>query len=352
MKKKHALILAIMMATGVLAQNSAPPLPVPGDTSTPPPAAPALPPPMEPAPAAPTKKATKPKAKPVTAAKKPASVEAPGAPFATNEIAVSKQGNVNVRAQSHINSEIITRLKEGDTVTAMKEVTLAHPKTDEPARWVQIALPEGTHVWVSTSFLNGGTVTANKLKVRSGAGENYSDIGLLHKGDTVKVINTKGEWTEIEAPAGSFGFVAAHLLAHQPAAPPPPPIVTATVTQNNPPPMAPPSDVQPRFTPPPAPPVLPSIPPPAPAPVIETPTKRIAVREGTVGPVVSIQAPTYVELDSLDTGKAIDYLYTTSTNLVLDRYLGLRVLVTGEESLDERWPNTPVLTIQKIRPIK
>jgi hypothetical protein len=78
----------------------------------------------------------------------------------------------------------------------------------------------------------------------------------------------------------------------------------------------------------------------------------VAVREGTVGPVVSIQAPSYFELDSLDTGKAIDYLYTTSTNLVLDRYVGHRVLVTGEESLDERWPKTPVLTIQKIQPIK
>lgn len=352
MKKKQALILAMLMATGVLAQNSAPPLPVPTDTSTPPPAAPApLPPPMEPAPATPAKKAAKPKAKPATTAKKPASVEAPGAAFTTNEIAVAKQSKINVRAQAHINSEIVAQLKEGDTVTALKEVTIAHPKTDEPARWVQIALPEGTHVWVSTSYLNGGTVTAAKLKVRSGAGENYSDVGLLHKGDSVKVVSTKGEWTEIEAPTGSFGFVAAHLLAHQAATPPPPPVVTTTVAQNAPPVMPPANDAQPRFTPPP-PPVLPAIPAPAPAPVFETPAKRIAVREGTVGPTVSIQAPTYFELDSLDTGKPIDYLYTTSTNFTFDRYMGFRVLVTGEESLDERWPNTPVLTIQKIQPVK
>ena len=41
----------------------------------------------------------------------------------------------------------------------------------------------------------------------------------------------------------------------------------------------------------------------------------------------------------------MDYLYTTSTNLSLARYKGLTVLVQGEEELDERWPNTPVLTI-------
>ena len=33
-------------------------------------------------------------------------------------------------------------------------------------------------------------------------------------------------------------------------------------------------------------------------------------------------------------------------------YNGKTVLVTGEEGLDERWPNTPVLTIHKIQVVK
>jgi len=240
-------------------------------------------------------------------------------------------------------------LKEGETVTVMKEVTLSKPKTDEPARWVQLALPEGAHAWVSTSFLGGGqTVSSTKLNVRSGAGENYSVIGTLHKGDTVKVVTTKGEWTEIEAPAGSFGFVAAHLLAHKESAPLPPPVVTTTVTPPVTPVMPPPSEPAQRVSPPT---FVPTIPVPAPVPVVttETPAHRIVEREGTVGSTVSIQAPTYFQLESLDNGKAIDYLYSTSTNLVLERWMGRRVLVSGEESLDERWPKTPVLTVQKIR---
>ena len=48
------------------------------------------------------------------------------------------------------------------------------------------------------------------------------------------------------------------------------------------------------------------------------------------------------------TDKAINYLYTTTTNLNLTRYNGLHITVTGEEGLDARWQDTPVLTIQKI----
>ncbi len=38
----------------------------------------------------------------------------------------------------------------------------------------------------------------------------------------------------------------------------------------------------------------------------------------------------------------------TTTNLNLARYNGLHITVTGEEGLDPRWQDTPVLTIQKI----
>jgi hypothetical protein len=64
--------------------------------------------------------------------------------------------------------------------------------------------------------------------------------------------------------------------------------------------------------------------------------------------MTSIQAPTHFELYSPDTGKTIDYLYTTSKELDLRRYKGLRIIVTGEEGLDERWGHTPVLTIRRI----
>jgi hypothetical protein len=84
----------------------------------------------------------------------------------------------------------------------------------------------------------------------------------------------------------------------------------------------------------------------------EPPPPRIVEREGIVRGMTSIQAPSKFALVSPDTGKNIDYLYTTSRQLDLRRYKGLRIIVTGEEALDERWGNTPVLTIQRIHVVE
>lgn len=67
--------------------------------------------------------------------------------------------------------------------------------------------------------------------------------------------------------------------------------------------------------------------------------------------MTSIQAPSRFVLISPENRKAIDYLYTTSTNLDLRKYKGLRIIVTGEEGIDDRWGNTPVLTIQSIHQV-
>jgi hypothetical protein len=93
-----------------------------------------------------------------------------------------------------------------------------------------------------------------------------------------------------------------------------------------------------------------SIPPPT--LIEEPPVKRIVQREGVVKGTVSIQAPTHYELVSPVTGETINYLYTTSTNLALKRYKGLNIIVTGEEGIDRRWPNTPVITIQRIQVVE
>ena len=81
------------------------------------------------------------------------------------------------------------------------------------------------------------------------------------------------------------------------------------------------------------------------------PPPRIVQREGIVRGMTSIQAPSRFVLISPENKKDIDYLYTTSTNLDLRRYKGLRIVVTGEEAIDDRWGNTPVLTIQSIHQV-
>ena len=44
----------------------------------------------------------------------------------------------------------------------------------------------------------------------------------------------------------------------------------------------------------------------------------------------------------------VNFLHTTTTNLNLSRYIGMRIVVTGPEGLAERWPDTPILTVQRI----
>ena len=77
-----------------------------------------------------------------------------------------------------------------------------------------------------------------------------------------------------------------------------------------------------------------------------------ATRSGFIKPA----APTFFELESPDTKKIINYLYWPKQNTGdikdtrdIKQFKGFRVIVTGEESLDERWPNIPVLTLENIQ---
>ncbi len=324
---------------------------------------------------APAKKAvTKPVAKPAvksTAKKVEPKAEPQSPPLLAPEPGVARQNNVNVRGQAKINSEAIAHLQKGEAITVLEEITIKKPKQDEPARWYKIALPPKVPVWIHSSFIDAAasTVKVKKLNLRGGPGENFSILGTLAKGDAIKSVETKGEWIKIETPTNSFGFVAAHLLERTPGAvvaPPvkapevavvPPPVITevtpppATVVPGNDvtaPPVAPPT--VPAADNPPAVPVTPVIAElPADAPIEKV--KKIASREGILKGSVSIQAPTYFELRSLDTGKTINYVYSPSTNLLLKEFKGKRIVVTGEELLDERWMNTPVIIVDSLQSV-
>jgi uncharacterized protein YgiM (DUF1202 family) len=301
--------------------------------------------------------------------------------------------NVNVRGQAKLKSEVVTRVTKGVTVTVLEEIVDNKSGPEEPSAWAKILLPPGAHAWVNTMFVdtNNFTIRPKKLNVRSGPGENYSVIGLLQKGDAVKELKTKGEWMEIEPPAGAYAFMAAQYLSQEapqvaaastpppapatptpavpkpaePVTPPPPPEpAPAPTTVASAPTVAPPPTVAPNV---PTPAVTAPKPPPVEMPAVTTPIvppvtepevpegpvpPRIVQREGIVRGMTSIVAPSKFVLISPENRKDIDYLYTTSTNLDLRRYKGLRVIVTGEEGLDDRWGNMPVLTIQKLQVVE
>jgi uncharacterized protein YgiM (DUF1202 family) len=380
MKRNFWLVLGLMLSMSLPAQQvtnepaAAPiesPAPAPAVTN----AAPA-----KASSAATAKKSTKKKKAPSTKApgKKPATTyQLKTVPLVPGPAAVVAN-HVNVRGQPKLKSEVVARLSKGDQVTVIEEIT-RNTGPDEPSAWAKIVLPPSAHVWVNAGFIDPSakTVVPRRLNLRSGPGENYSVIGRLQRGESVKELTVKGDWIEIEAPTNAYAFMAAQYLSQEkappvvasttPAAPTTPaestsvaeaPAVTsantnapetATPGTNAPAEVAANTATQPggetnaaAVT--------------ATEPETETETEeplppRIVQREGIVRGTVSIQAPTHFELISPENNKVIDYLYTSSPELDLRRYKGLRIIVTGEEGLDERWRNTPVLTIQRIQVI-
>lgn len=333
-----------------------------------------------------------------------------GSSRAAEHVAVVQENKVNVRGQASLVGEVITQLQKGEKVTVLEEIVLEKPKPNEPARWARIRMPANTPVWIAAGFVDpqAKTVTATRLNLRAGPGENYSVVGRLERGESVKEIRKMDDWLEIETPAAAYAFVAADLLKKvpggelgvaQPAAPaekppgtpgdastvktgaepdslkpaepnaaPPAPapeaakIETPALTGTNPAVVVPapltiaPADSAAAAS------ANPTSVPPAVSPVVnadapvgtpereaESVQKRIVRREGIVRPARSIQAPSWFELVSTDTRKVINYLYTDDPTVHLKDFKGQKIVVTGEEGIDPRWPNTPVIQVETLQ---
>lgn len=343
---------------------------------------------------------------PVTPAAAPSSETAEPADTGDLKTSVARPGdgvikgsNVNVRGRPTLKSEVVSQLQAGDRVNVLEEITLTKPPVGEPGKWLKIKLPKGRPVWVHSLYVDGTTraVKATRLNLRSGPGENYSVLGRIPQGTVVNLLETKDQWLKIEPPADAYAFLAASLVDLTPVAPPPavvaqpppaePPVTSPpptetkiedslpTVAETQPPTEAvmPPDTTMPIPTetapptavvPPPADVTMPpteTTPPPAvttaPPTELATPPsdaplpKRTVIREGIVKRSVSIQAPTEFALESLDTRRTINYLYSPSSNIFLLDFKGQRIQVTGEEGLDVRWPRTPVLTVETLKSV-
>jgi uncharacterized protein YgiM (DUF1202 family) len=374
------LVIGLTVATSALAQvntNTLPPIP-----------APLLAPPVVAAVTnAPAKKAAVKHKKKKAVVKKAAAATTPK-PAAFSEPTVTlvpgpaevAVDNLNVRGQAGLKGEFITHLGKGSLVNVLSQINLDKHKAGEPAAWAKISVPTNVLVWVRSSFIDdtNKTVLPKKLNLRAGPGENYSVLGVIERGTVISDVITKGEWTQIEPPGNAYAFVAAIYLKQEasgtlvatniPASPetavtpiaaiPEPPATTNTVAE--PPAIVTQPALPVAAAPQPAPPVVPVAPPvvPAVAPTVtdtnvvvedtNPPPPRIVTHEGFVRYSVSLVAPTYFELYDPANSKAINYLFSPTTNLNLSRYDGYHIIVTGEEGLASRWKDTPVLTVQRI----
>ena len=279
------------------------------------------------------------------------------------EAAVVKKDRVNVRAQGSPTSEVITQLKKGETVIVLEEIVVKKHKRGEPAKWARIQLPPNTPVWLYAPYIEttNHTVNIKRVNLRAGPGENFSIIGRLDRGSEVKEIRTDGNWMEIEAPTNAYAFVAADMLDRTApniaelaanANPNPAPALPAPTVETVKPEPAPAPAVETAPTPAAAQAVAPA-PQPAVAVAAETPApKRIVSREGTVVVSRSIQAPTSYGLENRESHRIVNYLHSESEDINLKRFAGKKVIVTGEELIDQRWINTPIIEVEAIQVLR
>jgi uncharacterized protein YgiM (DUF1202 family) len=258
--------------------------------------------------------------------------------------------NINVRGQAGLKGEVIAHLLKGDAVTVLQQINLHKHKADEPAQWAKIAFPTNAYVWVNAKYIDATnkTVLPKKLNLRAGPGENYSVVGLIELGTPVSEISNKGNWMEIEPPPNAYAFVAAMYLKQEALAAAPtnaaPPAETGPAPASMPVAESQPIVTEPANT------AAATETNAALTAAMETNAPAAPVEEVPPPPphVPSVIEPTAYELYDTNTFMAIDYLYTTTTNLDLSRYNGLHIIVTGEEGLAARWKDTPVLTIRRI----
>jgi uncharacterized protein YgiM (DUF1202 family) len=136
------------------------------------------------------------------------------APLAAEETAVVKGSRINVRGRPALIGEVITQLQQGEKVVILEEITLSSPATNEPSKWLRIQMPAQTPVWVYAPFVDQATKTVkvSRLNLRGGPGENFSVVGRLERGASVREIRRVEDWMEVETPPGAYAFIAADLV--------------------------------------------------------------------------------------------------------------------------------------------
>lgn len=356
-----------------------------------------------------------------------------------------KANHVNIRSKATVESEVITQLNYGDPVVIIEDLEKNNASPSDPDLWLKIKMPNQIPVWVSANYVDANTkkVTATRLNVRSGPGENHAVVDRIERDTPVDILKEEAGWLQIATTQGAWAFVAASLVepinkdTNPPAKPavekteppiaqkkpilqpiPPPPSNESQASNPSQPTNEPkgqgsdiftemmpmentaskPAEVirstdisaqdpnpsrrnpnsrtaeETRFVGSPGPsnqantnqqstsgpvfePVTTNETPPtqvsAPErlPVNTTPQKpggRLVVREGKIGSAKSPLAPGGYTLKSLYNGRVINYLYNEEGKLDLTNVRGYPVRVEGFESVDPRWPETPVIEIEKL----
>jgi SH3-like domain-containing protein len=201
---------------------------------------------------------------------------------------------------------------------------------DRKGDWLHITLPATAKCYVSTKLVKDGAATADAVNIRCGPGTNFKDVGKLAKGEKVEVVETKGEWMQIKPTDHCTGWITAEFVEIAVPTPLSAPIQTSEI-------VTPPVSLPPVDAPPPA----------APTPPVEV-TTRYVVKDGYLSAVDDVKAPTPYALKTATIGGLNHIIaYLDAPQMKLARYEGKHVRVLGNErwKRDERYP---VIAVERL----
>lgn len=265
------------------------------------------------------------------------------APFIKEgEVSVSR---LNLRAGPGENYSVVGRVEKGDKIKPIRTVE----------SWIEIEAPDDAYAFIALNLLDVDEGSSAATPETSAPATVESAPAVTKAPGPAKPAATPAEVAATPAPATPAGSNVPEPAAGTSAVPAPATTPTARPEPETSAPAATAETAAPETpevaaTAPQAPAQqLPSVAEPLASEEIEREApKRVVRREGLVRPTRSIQAPTPFELIHPETKMAMNYLYGADIGVNLGEFRDMKVVVTGQEGIDPRWPNTPVLQLESI----
>jgi hypothetical protein len=98
--------------------------------------------------------------------------------------------DVNLRVRPDAGTEVVAQIQEGQLLSAVRI----------EGEWVGVLAPTNSGLWLKKQFLKGGVVTGDKIRLRSGPGISYRDVGTVIQGTALTELEVHGDWVKVVAP--------------------------------------------------------------------------------------------------------------------------------------------------------
>ncbi len=99
--------------------------------------------------------------------------------------------DVNLRVRPDAGTEVVSQVQEGQLLTAVRL----------DGEWVGVLAPTNAGLWLKKQFVKDGVVTGDKIRLRSGPGISYRDVGTVLRGAALTELEVHGDWVKVVAPA-------------------------------------------------------------------------------------------------------------------------------------------------------